>query len=138
MQADRSDAPLTIGIDLGTQSVRVVLLEEDGTMAASGAAPLSSSRSDGVRQRRRWFSRGIRTGDRSVNHGHNGNRFNPGEPVATGRNVSYYLSRREMWKPPRLQSSSGKMVRWPVMETQCWGRSCPELRARTGVIRRSH
>jgi sugar (pentulose or hexulose) kinase len=40
---------LTAGIDLGTQSVRVVLLEENGQVAASGTAPLSSIRSDGVR-----------------------------------------------------------------------------------------
>lgn len=40
---------LTAGIDLGTQSVRVVLLEEDGQVAASGTAPLDSNRSDGVR-----------------------------------------------------------------------------------------
>ena len=49
MQADRSDAPLAIGIDLGTQSVRVVLVEEGGTIAASGTAPLSSIRTEGVR-----------------------------------------------------------------------------------------
>ena len=49
MQADRSDTPLTIGIDLGTQSVRVACLEEDGRVAASGAAPLSSIRTVGVR-----------------------------------------------------------------------------------------
>jgi D-ribulokinase len=49
MQADRSDAPLAIGIDLGTQSVRVVLLGEDGTTVASGTATLSSIRTEGVR-----------------------------------------------------------------------------------------
>jgi sugar (pentulose or hexulose) kinase len=49
MQAGRSDAPMTVGIDLGTQSVRVTLLEGDGRIAASGSAPLSSSRSDKVR-----------------------------------------------------------------------------------------
>jgi sugar (pentulose or hexulose) kinase len=49
MQADRSDAPLAIGIDLGTQSVRVALLGEDGTRAASGTAPFSSIRTEGVR-----------------------------------------------------------------------------------------
>jgi sugar (pentulose or hexulose) kinase len=49
MQADRFDGPLTIGIDLGTQSVRVVLLEEHGMVAASGSAPLSSIRTEGVR-----------------------------------------------------------------------------------------
>src|SRR5919202_258933 len=49
MQADRSDTPLTIGIDLGTQSVRVACVEEDGTVAASGAAPLSSIRTEGLR-----------------------------------------------------------------------------------------
>lgn len=49
MSVGRSDAPLVVGIDLGTQSVRVVLLEENGTVAASGAAPLSSIRTDGVR-----------------------------------------------------------------------------------------
>jgi sugar (pentulose or hexulose) kinase len=45
---DRSDGTLTIGIDLGTQSVRVVLVEEDGTVAGSGSAPLSSIRSDEI------------------------------------------------------------------------------------------
>lgn len=40
---------LTAGIDVGTQSVRVVLLEEDGQVVASGTAPLDSNRSDGVR-----------------------------------------------------------------------------------------
>jgi D-ribulokinase len=44
-----SDAPVTIGIDLGTQSVRVVLAEEDGTVVGSASAPLSSIRSDEVR-----------------------------------------------------------------------------------------
>jgi D-ribulokinase len=44
-----SDAPVTIGIDLGTQSVRVVLAEEDGTVVGSANAPLSSIRSDEVR-----------------------------------------------------------------------------------------
>src|SRR5919199_1741296 len=94
MQADRSDAPLAIGIDLGTQSVRVVLLEEDGRVAASGAAPLSSIRTEGLRQRRHRSNRGMRGGDRSVNCGHDGYRFNPGTPVATGRDVSYHAFRR--------------------------------------------
>src|SRR5215218_490039 len=49
MKADGSAAPLTVGIDLGTQSVRVILLEEDGTVAASGSARLSSIRTEGVR-----------------------------------------------------------------------------------------
>src|SRR5215204_1523105 len=44
-----SDASLTIGIDFGTQSVRVVLAEEDGTVVGSASAPLSSIRSDEVR-----------------------------------------------------------------------------------------
>jgi D-ribulokinase len=44
-----SDAPVTIGIDLGTQSVRVVLADEDGTVVGSARAPLSSIRSDEVR-----------------------------------------------------------------------------------------
>lgn len=43
------DGGLTVGIDLGTQSVRVVLVEEDGTEAFSGSAPLKSERSDGPR-----------------------------------------------------------------------------------------
>lgn len=47
-QVDGSRAPLTAGVDLGTQSVRVTLVEEDGTVAASGTAPLSSNRFDGV------------------------------------------------------------------------------------------
>lgn len=37
-----------MGIDLGTQSVRAVLVGDDGTMLGSGAAPLGGSR-DGVR-----------------------------------------------------------------------------------------
>jgi D-ribulokinase len=49
VQADRSEPPSSIGIDLGTQSVRVTLLEEDGTVADSGDAPLSSVRVDGIR-----------------------------------------------------------------------------------------
>lgn len=49
MQAGGSDASLTAGIDLGTQSVRVVLVEEDGTVAASSSAPLSSLRAGGAR-----------------------------------------------------------------------------------------
>ena len=49
MRSERSDAPVTIGIDLGTQSVRVVLVEEDGTVADTGSAPLTSIRSDDVR-----------------------------------------------------------------------------------------
>lgn len=44
-----ADAPVTVGIDLGTQSVRVVLVEPDGTEVGSGSAPLDSERSDGVR-----------------------------------------------------------------------------------------
>lgn len=49
MQDVLAGAPLTVGIDLGTQSVRVVLVEEDGRLAASGSAPLSSVRSDNTR-----------------------------------------------------------------------------------------
>ena len=49
MSAGGSEAPLTIGIDIGTQSVRVVVVEEDGTVVDSASAPLSSVRSDEVR-----------------------------------------------------------------------------------------
>ncbi len=49
MSSSRSDAPLTLGIDLGTQSVRVVLVQEDGTVTSSGSAPLSGERYDEVR-----------------------------------------------------------------------------------------
>ncbi len=42
MSAGDLDAPLAIGIDLGTQSVRVVLVEEDGTGADSPSAPRSA------------------------------------------------------------------------------------------------
>jgi D-ribulokinase len=49
MSSSRSDAPLTIGIDLGTQSVRVVLVQEDGTVTSSSSASLSSERYDEVR-----------------------------------------------------------------------------------------
>jgi len=38
---------LTAGVDLGTQSVRVTLLEEDGRVVASGTALLTSVRSSG-------------------------------------------------------------------------------------------
>jgi len=48
VSAGGPDAPLTIGIDIGTQSVRVVLVEEDGTVSDSASAPLSSVRSDEV------------------------------------------------------------------------------------------
>lgn len=49
MLVGRTDTPLTVGIDLGTQSVRVVLLEEDGTVAAAGSSPLGSFRNEGAR-----------------------------------------------------------------------------------------
>ncbi len=49
MSAGGPDAPLTIGIDVGTQSIRVVLVERDGTVVGSASAPLSSIRSDEVR-----------------------------------------------------------------------------------------
>lgn len=49
MGTDRFVGPLTVGIDLGTQSVRATLVEEDGTVADSGSAPLTSIRSDDVR-----------------------------------------------------------------------------------------
>lgn len=49
MRTDGSGAPVTVGIDLGTQSVRVSLVEEDGAVADSGSAPLTSIRSDDVR-----------------------------------------------------------------------------------------
>ncbi len=43
------EGSLTVGIDLGTQSARVVLMEEDGKVAASGNSPLTSARDEGVR-----------------------------------------------------------------------------------------
>ena len=49
MAAGGAGAPVTVGIDLGTQSVRVVLLREDGTVVSSGTAPLGSSRAEGGR-----------------------------------------------------------------------------------------
>jgi D-ribulokinase len=49
MCADGSGAPLTIGIDLGTQSVRVVLMEENGMVVGSAGAPLTSVRADDIR-----------------------------------------------------------------------------------------
>lgn len=52
MAEDRADGRrggLTVGIDLGTQSVKVVAVEEDGRLAASGSSPLSSTRSGGTR-----------------------------------------------------------------------------------------
>lgn len=36
--------PVTVGIDLGTQSVKVAAVKESGRIAASGSAPLSSTR----------------------------------------------------------------------------------------------
>jgi sugar (pentulose or hexulose) kinase len=42
-------ATLTAGIDLGTQSVRVVLADGEGTVVAESSAPLSSTRYAGVR-----------------------------------------------------------------------------------------
>lgn len=42
-------ATLTAGIDLGTQSVRVILADGDGGVVAAASAPLASSRYDGVR-----------------------------------------------------------------------------------------
>ncbi|MCL6437623.1 MAG: hypothetical protein K6T51_03345 [Rubrobacteraceae bacterium] len=44
MRAESSDAPLSVGIDLGTQGVQVVLLGIDGKVAATGTAPLKSIR----------------------------------------------------------------------------------------------
>jgi sugar (pentulose or hexulose) kinase len=49
VSAGNSGAPFTLGIDLGTQSVRVVLVEEDGTVASAASAPLISVRSEEVR-----------------------------------------------------------------------------------------
>ena len=49
MTPNGAGAPVTVGIDLGTQSVRVVLVEESGTEVSSGSAPLTSERSDEVR-----------------------------------------------------------------------------------------
>lgn len=49
MSRGDGDAPVTVGIDLGTQSVRVVLVDESGAEVSSGSAPLASERSDGVR-----------------------------------------------------------------------------------------
>lgn len=42
-------APLSAGVDVGTQSVRMALLEEDGRVAATGSSPLSSTVSGGER-----------------------------------------------------------------------------------------
>lgn len=57
---------LTAGIDLGTQSVRIVLLEENGQVVDSGTAPLDSSRYDGVRHEQDaeawWEAIGIASG----------------------------------------------------------------------------
>jgi D-ribulokinase len=49
VSSNESDAHFTLGIDLGTQSVRVVLVEEDGTVARAASAPLSSVRTEEVR-----------------------------------------------------------------------------------------
>ena len=49
MTSNGTGAPVTIGIDLGTQSVRVVLVEGSGAETGSGSAPLTSERSDEVR-----------------------------------------------------------------------------------------
>ncbi|MGH3646005.1 MAG: FGGY family carbohydrate kinase, partial [Micromonosporaceae bacterium] len=39
--------PAWLGVDLGTQSVRAVVVGEDGTPLGTGSVPLSSRRSDG-------------------------------------------------------------------------------------------
>lgn len=41
-----SSAPLNVGIDIGTQSVRAVVVEENGQIMSSGDAPLESTKSD--------------------------------------------------------------------------------------------
>lgn len=41
----KSSAPLSLGIDVGTQGVRAVIIEEDGQVTSSGDAPLESTRS---------------------------------------------------------------------------------------------
>jgi D-ribulokinase len=48
MRTNRLDAPLAVGIDLGTQSVRVVLMDEEGQVVTSSSASLSSIRSEGA------------------------------------------------------------------------------------------
>ena len=49
MRSNDFDASVTMGIDLGTQSVQVVLVDREGTVVSSSSAPLSSDRSDGLR-----------------------------------------------------------------------------------------
>ncbi|MGW1954787.1 FGGY-family carbohydrate kinase [Streptomyces sp. NPDC001920] len=48
MADERSEDEAWLGIDLGTQSVRVLLVARDGTVLGSGSAPLAGRR-DGVR-----------------------------------------------------------------------------------------
>lgn len=45
MDAENS-APLNLGIDIGTQSVRAVVIQEDGQIVSSGDASLESTKSD--------------------------------------------------------------------------------------------
>ena len=43
-----TDSPISIGVDLGTQSVKVLAVDLDGTVLAEASRPLTSRR-DGVR-----------------------------------------------------------------------------------------
>ncbi|MET3806248.1 sugar (pentulose or hexulose) kinase [Nakamurella sp. UYEF19] len=55
----RSDGPVTLGIDLGTQGVRAVVIDADGEILGSGACPLRSDHRDGVRHEQdpqEWWS----------------------------------------------------------------------------------
>lgn len=48
MTAGAAGGSLTAGIDLGTQSVKVTLVDRDGQLAGSGSSPLSSLRHAGA------------------------------------------------------------------------------------------
>ena len=62
------DAPLWLGIDLGTQGVRAVLVDGAGTLLGSGSAPLESDVRDGDRHEQdpaEWW-RAIGTASRTA------------------------------------------------------------------------
>lgn len=44
-----TDGPVTLGIDLGTQGVRAIVIDDHGEILGSGACPLRSDQRDGVR-----------------------------------------------------------------------------------------
>lgn len=71
MADERSEDEAWLGIDLGTQSVRVLLVTRDGTVLGSGSAPLAGRR-DGVRHEQdpgQWWA-GLCAASRDALRGH--------------------------------------------------------------------